>query len=489
MKLKILIACLAIAGLASTGVVAWRDHAALAQAAEPVHTAMTAPAAPAAATPVPKLELTDFSALVKRYGPAVVNISVTSNVKASFGGVPGFGGGDRNDPFFEFFRGFRIPQDAVPAPVRGQGSGFIVSSDGYILTNTHVVDNASEVTVKLTDRREFKAKVVGADKQSDVALIKIDAKDLPTVRLGNSHDTHVGEWVVAIGAPYGFENTVTAGIVSAKSRSLPDGSYVPFIQTDAAVNPGNSGGPLFNLAGEVIGINSQIYSRTGGFQGLSFAVPIEIALKVKDDLQAHGKVTRGRLGVTIQEVNAALADSFGLDRPHGALVSDVEKGGPADRAGLKAGDVILKMDGKPVERSIDLPVMVANAKPGTETTLDVWRKGDDRTMKVTLGERVDAKVASSDGAAPGTGRLGLAVRPLTSDEKRETGEHAGVVVEDASGPAARAGIQPGDIIVSLNGLPVTNPGQLRELAAKGGKRLALLVERDGGKLFVPVDIG
>jgi len=484
MKPKILIALLAAAGLASTGVLAWRDHV----AAVTPPAAVTVPAATPALAAAPRLQLTNFSELVDKYGPAVVNISVTSNVKASYS-IPGFGSGNRQDPFFEFFRGFRMPEMPKPAPMRGQGSGFIVSGDGYILTNAHVVDDASEVSVKLTDRREFKAKVVGSDAQSDVALLKIDAKNLPTVRLGNSAATHVGEWVVAIGAPYGFENTVTAGIVSAKSRSLPDGGFVPFIQTDAAVNPGNSGGPLFNLAGEVIGINSQIYSRTGGYQGLSFAVPIEIALKVKDELAAHGKVTRGRLGVTVQEVNAALADSFGLDRPRGALVAEVEKGSPAERAGLEPGDVITAMDGKAIERSSDLPVLVAETAPGTKANLEVWRKGAERKLAVTVGERKGEKVASRDAGSAPAGRLGLAVRPLTRDERREIDAKDGLVVEDVSGPAEKAGIQEGDVVLALNGQPVKSPEQLRELVAKGGKHLALLVQRNDSKLFIPVDLG
>ncbi|MCL4686933.1 MAG: DegQ family serine endoprotease [Burkholderiales bacterium] len=486
MKPRILIALVVTAALASTGAVAWRERLL------PASITATPAAAPAAGAPAPaapaRVSLTDFSGLVSHYGPAVVNISVTSNVKAA-AWTPFPGGANPGDPFFEFFRGFRMPEPGKPVPMRGQGSGFIVSPDGYILTNAHVVDDASEVTVKLTDRREFRAKVVGADPQSDVALLRIDAKGLPTVRLGSSAGTSVGEWVVAIGSPYGFENTVTAGIVSAKSRSLPDGGFVPFIQTDAAVNPGNSGGPLFNLAGEVIGINSQIYSRTGGFQGLSFAVPIEIALKVKDELVAHGKVTRGRLGVTIQEVNAALAESFGLDRPRGALVASVEKGSPAERAGIEPGDVITAMEGKAIERSSDLPVLVAETPPGRKAELEVWRKGAGRKLAVTVGERQGEKVAAAEGDGAPSGRLGLAVRPLTREERREAGAKDGLVVEDVGGPAGKAGIQQGDILLALNGHAVTSPEQLRELVAKGGKHVAILVERDGNRLFVPVDLG
>src|SRR5207248_10322094 len=275
--------------------------------------------------------------------------------------------------------------------MRGMGSGFIVSSDGVILTNAHVVANADEVTVKLTDRREFKAKVLGSDKTTDIAALKIDAKNLPVVKIGDPAQTRVGEWVVAIGQPYGFENTVTAGIVSAKARALPQDSYVPFIQTDAAVNPGNSGGPLFNLKGEVIGVNSQIFSRSGGFQGLAFAVPIDVAIQVKDQIQQYGKVSHGRLGIAIQEVNEALAQNFGLKGPGGALVSTVEKGSPGAKAGIEPGDVILKLDGKEISRSGDLPPMVSPIKPGTKVTLEVWRNGSAKELTATIGALSEKK--------------------------------------------------------------------------------------------------
>jgi serine protease Do len=397
----------------------------------------------------------------------------------------------------EFFRGFgkNMPHNMNPrgnggsVPMRGLGSGFIVSDDGYILTNAHVVDGAEHVNVRLTDRREFKAKVVGIDKQTDIAVLKIDAKSLPTVKLGKSSEANVGEWVVAIGSPFGFDNSVTAGIVSAKGRPLPDSSYVNFIQTDVAVNPGNSGGPLFNLAGEVIGINSQIYSQNGGYQGISFAIPIEVALNVKDQLVKHGKVSRGRLGVTVQEVNATLADSFGLDRPHGALISSVDAGGPAEKAGLQVGDIILKYNGAPIERSSDLPMLVADAPVGKSSAIDVWRKGSAKTLSVSTGEAKPMEnVANNDVASP-KGRLGVAVRPLSPDERKENGGKGGLVIEQVGGAAARAGIQQGDILLAINGAPVTTTEALREHVAKAGKSAALLIQRENRQLFVPVELG
>lgn len=423
----------------------------------------------------------DFAGIVRSYGPAVVNIATSGKVAA--------GAGDgADDQLQEFLRRFgpqfpRAPQG--PRVQRGQGSGFIVSADGLILTNAHVVDGAQEVTVKLTDRREFKAKVVGADRRSDVAVLKIEATGLPTVRLGDPASVNVGDWVLAIGSPFGFENTATGGIVSAKSRAL-DG-YVPFIQTDVAVNPGNSGGPLFNLRGEVVGINSQIYSSSGGYQGLSFAIPIDVASKVRGELVANGKVTRGRLGVVIQEVNQGLADSFGLPRPQGALVSSLEKGGPADKAGLAVGDIILGIDGRGIERSADLPALVADMKPGSRTRLEVLRGGARRAIDATVAEMPDPKVAAkADDAAQG--RLGLAVRPLAPGEGRAAGIAGGLVVEDVAGAAARAGIRQGDVILAVNGRPVASVEELRA-ASQRGRNVALLVQRDGDRLFVPVEAG
>ena len=448
--------------------------------------AANAPVAVAAESTASAL-LPDFTGIVERNGPAVVNISVTHDVKAE-GATQSFEGLDPNNPFFRFFRQF---PGAVPhgsAPEQGMGSGFIVSPDGVILTNAHVVDGATEVTVKLTDRREFRAKVIGSDKPSDVAVLKIEANGLPTVKLGSSMNEKVGEWVLAIGSPFGFENSVTSGIVSAKSRSLPDGTYIPFIQTDVAVNPGNSGGPLFNMKGEVIGINAQIFTHSGGYQGLSFAVPIDLAVKVKDQLQQFGKVSRGRLGVTIQEVNQQLADSFGLTRPGGALVAAVEEDSPAAKAGVKAGDVILKFNGHAISTSAELPAQVADVKPGTRATLEISRSGTTKEIDVTVGELKGAKVASADSADKEHGRLGLAVRPLNPDERQQAGGK-GLVVEEASGPAARAGIQPGDLLLAVNGTPIQSVEQLRALVAKSGKTMALLIQRDDGKIFVPVDLG
>ena len=450
---------------------------------------VTALAAPTVAPlGVPSRPLPDIATLVEQYGPAVVNIKVSSAAKA----VADLPDELKNSPFGEFFRRFGVPGQQSPgAPSRGEGSGFIVTSDGVVLTNAHVVDGASTVTVRLTDGRDFEAKVVGADKKTDIAVLRIDAKGLPTVRIGNPATTRVGEWVVAIGSPYGFENTVTAGIVSAKSRSLPEENYVPFIQTDAAVNPGNSGGPLFNLAGEVIGVNSQIYSRTGGYQGLSFAIPIDVAMRIENQLVAHGRVSRAKLGVAVQEIDRGIADSFGLPNTVGALVANVEKDGPASKAGLQAGDVILKFNGRAINRSGDLPMAVGEAAPGSTASIEVWRKGKVERLNAKLTELTDAKVADASPAAVKAdgGKLGLAVRPLTSEERREAEVAGGVVVEDVRGPAARAGLQQGDVILALNGKPVNSAEELRSLASKSGKTVALLVQREGGRRYVAIPLG
>jgi serine protease Do len=446
----------------------------------------------------PGVTVPDFAQITAQYGPAVVNISVTGMVKtANEGPVARRDGREDpfgNDPFFEFFRKFQpdgqgqSPQPDVPS--RGQGSGFIVSADGIILTNAHVVRDAKEVTVKLTDRREFVAKVLGFDTKTDIAVLKIEAKNLPTVTVGKTSDLRAGEWVLAIGSPFGFENTVTAGVVSAKGRSLPDDSAVPFIQTDVAVNPGNSGGPLFNSRGEVVGINSQIYSRSGGYQGLSFAIPMDLASKIKDQIVAHGKVEHARLGVSIQEVNQALADSFKLSSPEGALISSVEKGGPADKAGLEPGDVIRKMNGQAVVSSGDLPAVISLATPGDKVQFEIWRKGESKTIEARLGN-ANEKPANAASADPGTpqGRLGLALRPLQPDELRASGLPAGLLIQDAQGAAAYAGVQSGDLLLAVNGQVVSSVEQVRSVVAKSQKSVALLIQRGEDKIFVPVRLG
>ncbi|TAK67431.1 MAG: DegQ family serine endoprotease [Betaproteobacteria bacterium] len=400
-------------------------------------------------------DLPDFTELVEKQGPAVVNISTAQNVRER-ANMPQMPNLDENDPFYEFFRRF-MPQNPGQSPrefsTRSLGSGFIISADGYVLTNAHVVDGADEITVRLTDKREFKAKVVGADKRTDVALIKIEASGLPMVKLGDPNKLKVGEWVLAIGSPFGFDNTVTAGIVSGKGRSLPQENLVPFIQTDAAVNPGNSGGPLFNLRGEVVGMNSQIYSRTGGYMGLSFAIPIDLALDVQNQLRSTGRVSRGRIGVVIQEVTKELADSFGLAKPEGALVNSVEKGGPAEKAGVEVSDIIIKFDGKSVSSSSDLPRIVGATRPGSKVGMQVWRKGAAKDLTVTVGEIPADKQASreSRGAKPAeaaANRLGLVLSELSDDQRKELKIAGGVVVEEVRGQT-RGDIRRGDIILAL----------------------------------------
>ena len=402
-------------------------------------------------------DLPDFTRLVEDTGAAVVNISTTQAARRP-AGVPQVPGMD-DDEVQEFFRRFiprQQPQQPGPRPEsRSLGSGFIISPDGFILTNAHVIDSADEITVKLTDKREFKAKVIGADKRTDVALIKIDSTSpLPIVKFGDPAKLKVGEWVVAIGSPFGFESTVTAGIVSAKGRSLPQENFVPFLQTDVAINPGNSGGPLFNMRGEVVGVNSQIYSRTGGFMGLSFAIPIDVALDIQRQLKEKGRVSRGRIGVVIQEVTKDLATSFGLDRPRGALVNSVEKGSPADKAGVEATDIIVRFDGKDVEASSDLPRIVGGTRPGSKADLEVWRKGATRKLTVTVAELQEERVASRDNTRPSkpaevaANRLGLVVGELTPKQKEDLKLGYGLVVNEVK-PEAKAEVRRGDILLTL----------------------------------------
>jgi len=502
---KQLVLALAAAGVlgagGATAVFYQQSASAAAAAAAPqIVAAAQAPATAngAAPAPAPMMALPDFSAIAAHNGPAVVNISVTGTIKAGYDGGEMArgqrgGGGDQfgDDPFFEFFRHFQGPQGRQrDVPTHGIGSGFIISPDGVILTNAHVVRDAREVTVKLTDRREFRARVLGSDPKSDVAVLKIDARNLPVVPLSKTNDLKVGEWVLAIGSPYGLESTVTAGVVSAKGRSLPDDSNVPFIQTDVAVNPGNSGGPLFNTRGEVVGINSQIYSQSGGYQGLSFAIPIDVAAKIKDQILTTGKVVHARLGVTVQEVNQGFADSFNLATPEGALVSNVERGSPAEKAGLKPGDVIRKINGQKIVGSGDLPAIVGLASPGDKVKLEVWRQGKPVEVAATLGNASD-KVASEDREAPaGTKlRLGLSLRPLDPMEKRQSGIANGLLIEDAGGAAANAGVQPGDVLLSVNGRPVNSVEQVREVVSKSDKSVALLIQRGDEKIFIPVRLG
>jgi serine protease Do len=439
--------------------------------------------------------LPDFSSLVEQYGAAVVNVEVVQKVRQTRGP-----GGSGDDPLLDFFRRFGIPPpggggpggEGDGMPERGAGSGFIVSDDGYILTNAHVVMDADEVTVRLSDRREFPAKVIGADERSDVALIKIDAQQLPTVRIGDPQQLRPGEWVLAIGSPFGLENSATAGIVSATSRAVGGESYVPFIQTDVAVNPGNSGGPLFNMRGEVVGMNSMIFSRTGGYMGLSFAVPIDVANDVREQLVKTGHVVRGRIGVGVQDMNAQLAQSFGLDRPRGALVSAVEDDSPAANAGIKAGDVILSVNGHDIDRVGGLPTEIAKMKPGSKAELLVWRDSKERTIDVRVAEmpqKEETRTADRKEKADETERLGIAVRPLTPEEKRQVETDGSLVVEEVSGAAALAGVQPGDIILGVNGKPIQSVQQLRGAVKERQSTVALLIERGNAQLFIPIRVG
>ena len=462
--------------------------------------------------------LPDFADLVERQGGAVVNISTTQVVRSGGRGLPQLPNIPEDDPFFEFFRRFLPPNQGAPGPrdleSRSLGSGFIISADGFILTNAHVVEGAEDITVRLTDKREFRAKVVGADRRTDIALLKIEATGLPRVALGDASRLRVGEWVVAIGSPFGFDNSVTAGIVSAKGRALPQENFVPFIQTDVAINPGNSGGPLFNLRGEVIGINSQIYSRTGGFMGLSFAIPIDVAMDIVTQLRSTGRVARGRIGVVIQEVTRELAESFGLKKPMGALVNSLEKGGPAQSGGIEPSDIILRFDGKVVNTSGDLPRIVAATRPGSRVPVEVWRKGQSRELTVTVADTPDERAAARgpqrgqpgpqgqapQGQAPqaqppnvsgrGQPRQGLSVIDPTPEQRAQLRLAAGVLVEEAQGNAARAGIRRGDVVVAINNVEIKTAEQFNALMGQfeRGRNVALLVRRGENSIYIPLRI-
>lgn len=448
--------------------------------------------------------LPDFTELVEKQGPAVVNISTTQVVRGFGRGVQPFPF-EEDDPTSDFFRRFFPRQPGMPGTPgvprefesRSLGSGFIISADGFILTNAHLVESADEIFVRLTDKREFKAKVIGSDKRTDVALIKIVATNLPTVRLGDPEILRVGEWVVAIGSPFGFDNSVTAGIISAKGRSLPQENFVPFLQTDVAINPGNSGGPLFNMKGEVVGINSQIYSRSGGFMGISFAIPIDVAMDIQNQLRVSGRIRRGRIGVVIQEVTKELAESFGLSKPQGAVVNAVERGGPADKAGVEPGDVILKFDGKPVVNSGDLPRIVGSSKPGASAPMQVWRKGSVRDLTVVVGETPEEKAMARNGKNPrsteqAANRLGLVVSELSPERQRELRISGGLLVEDVRGNVVRADLQPGDIILALiargESSEIRSVDQFNKLLALFDKAstITLLVKRGELQTFITI---
>jgi serine protease Do len=478
----------AIAGVLVVVVAHQRSHA----DTGPARPAVPVLAAAAPTGPTARVTgLPDFSGLVAEAGGAVVNVSVTEKPQKN---APFSGQADGDDPLSQFFRRFQQPgPERAPPPSRGVGSGFIVSADGYVLTNAHVVADASEVTVTLTDRREFTAKVIGIDKASDVALIKIAATGLPTVRFGDPSKLRPGQWAIAIGSPFGFENSVTAGVISALGRPLNDGSntsYVTFIQTDAAVNPGNSGGPLFNIEGEVIGINSQIYSRTGGYMGVSFAIPIDLALNVKEQLQKNGKVVRSRIGVSVQDIRQQLALSFGLSAPHGALISKVDPGGPGEKAGLKAGDVITSVNGRNIDHSWDLPAIISQLPPGSTARLGIWheRKATEVTVKTVLLEDSPAQVARASGE-DGGGKLGLVLRSLQPSEQQELHTKGRLLVEDVSGPALAAGLQPGDVVLGVNGVGVATVADLKREVARAGHNVALLVQREDAEIYYPVDVG
>jgi serine protease Do len=442
----------------------------------------------------------NYRAIVQEFGPSVVHVSVEGTHKQTAEEIQEQGGVSPDDPIFKFFRGMPgAPQiqrggRGAEQPFKGLGSGFIIGSDGLILTNAHVVKEAKDVTVKLQDRREYVAKVLGVDSATDIAVLKIDAKNLPVVRFGQPAKLMVGDYVLAIGAPYGLDQTATSGIISAKGRSLPSESgenFVPFLQTDAAVNPGNSGGPLFDAAGNVVGINSQIYSRTGGFQGVSFAIPIDVALTIKDQIVATGHALHARLGVSIQPLNQDLAESFGLERPDGALVSTVAPNSGAAKAGLRSGDVITKVNGEAIQEPGMLSSRVGLAKPGDKVTLEVWRDKKLETVVATLGASTDKEdVAKVQADGDNGAKLGLALRPLNRDERGEVGA-SGLLVQNADGAAAKAGVQEGDVLLAVNGKPVTSVDEVKSVLAANPKRksVALLIWRDGERIFFPVNLG
>ena len=493
-RIHALIHALIAGGLLTGAAVAGAAGLTKAQSTVGADATVAAAAAPVQApvAPLPPGATPNYRAIVQQAGPAVVGVTVEGTEKVA-GGMPGLPPGMENDPFYQFFRGipgFQGRQRGGEVPVRGQGSGFIISADGLILTNAHVVRDMKDVTVKLSDRREFKAKVLGTDTVTDIAVLRIDAKGLPAVRLGDAQQLQVGDPVLAIGSPFGFEQTATQGIVSAKGRSLPGDGAVPFIQTDAAVNPGNSGGPLFDGSGAVVGINAQIYSQSGGYQGLSFAIPINVALKVKDQIVATGKAQHARLGVTIQDLNQALAQSFGLERPDGALVASVAPGSAAAKAGLKSGDVVLEVNGEAIVRSGSLSSRVGLATPGETVKLKIWRDKAARDVEVKLGSAEEpTKSADAGGKDVEPGQLGLALRPLTADERMRARIDQGFLIEEVAGPAARAGVKPGDVLLAVNGRQILTAEDIGSALQSKPSTVALLVLRDRVKIFIPVKLG
>jgi serine protease Do len=492
MKSRKLWAALVAAGvIGSSGFMAYQ----FSYAGMPAHVEMNHKAVPlfnnppAAAMPAAAVGGPNFSTIVKEFGSTVVHINVRGETQATSGAdISQIPPQLRNSPFFQFFQQFQN-QQPHQVPTEGLGSGFIISSDGLILTNAHVVKDAKSVTVTLTDRRTYKAKVLGYDTKTDIAVVKIPATNLPTVRVGNPATLQAGDWVLAIGSPYGFYNTVTAGIVSAKSRSLPDDDMVPFIQTDVAVNPGNSGGPLFDTKGEVVGINSQIFTQTGAFEGLSFAIPINVAEAVAKQIIQNGHVEHAKLGIAVQTVSQQLANSFGLQTPRGALVADVSKGSPAAKAGIKAGDIILSVNGEPVNDSADLPMMIGLMQPGQPVKLGVWSDHHESTVTAKLGSFSNDMVLADASTAEGGHGLGLQVRPLKPTEEQQADVRHGLLVENVSGPAAQAGVQSGDILLAVDGKPVDNVAQVRSILKSSGKTVALLIQRGNNRIFVPVEMG